>query len=75
MNTIATVVNKNENLVVLSFVEGHCHVADPNTEWVVDSVVSYYATPKRDVFAVYNVKDFSRVKMGNTIYVDISWKM
>lgn len=58
-------------LIVLSFVEDHCHVIDLDTELVISSAVFYDATPRRDVFLVYKVWDFDRMKISNTSYADI----
>ena len=35
-------------------------------EWVVDTAVSYHATPNGELFSTYRVGDFGCVKMGNT---------
>ena len=36
-------------------------------EWVVDTIVSYHATPNRELFSTYKARDFRCVKMGNTV--------
>ena len=40
-------------------------------KWVVDTVVSYHATPNSELFTTYKVGDFRCVKMGNTVSFNI----
>ena len=58
-------------MVLLLFGEEECHVADSSDEWVVDWIVSYHATPNKEFFIPYKVRDFGKVKMGNSNNADI----
>lgn len=69
-NTIVIVADEIEELFVLSFVDDHYHVIDHNIESVFDSVVSYHIISEKDIFTIYKVGDFTRVKICNTSYRD-----
>ncbi|MBT1595334.1 hypothetical protein, partial [Klebsiella pneumoniae] len=47
------------------------HVADDETEWVIDTAASYHATPNKEFFTSYKAGDFGTVKMGKTSYSKI----
>ena len=47
-NTIATVFDSDE-ILVLSFEDNECnHVRDDYAKWVIDSAASYHATPSKE---------------------------
>ena len=67
---ITTPMTERE-VVLLSFGEEECHVADSCTEWVVDLAASYYATYNKEFFTMYKAGDFGKVEMGNHSNADI----
>lgn len=59
------VVLSDEEVMVLLVEEGCIHVAQNETEWIVDTAASYHATPRKEFFTTYKAGDFGIVNMGN----------
>lgn len=63
-NTTATVSGEDGEVTLVSH-DDCCHVADVDTEWIVDSGASYHCVPKREYFSTYKAGNFGTIKMGN----------
>ena len=62
-----TLVTLAGEVGLLSANEELClHVANQDAEWVVDTAVSYHATPHIHFFCTYKTGDYGTVRMGNT---------
>ena len=68
-NTIA--VSTIEDVVICVGEVECCHVSHTYVEWVIDSASSYHVTPRKELFTLYKVGDFGRVRMGNNSYANI----
>ena len=68
-NITAPVTCNDKDVTVV--VEEFLCVGDQMIEWVVDTAVSYYATPNRELFSTYKAGDFGCVKIGNTASFNI----
>ena len=67
-NTTVFVFNSDEVLVLSN---EYLQVDEQGVEWIIDTAVSYHATPHLELFSNYRVRDFGTIKMRNSSHSKI----
>ena len=69
-NTTATLEG---DMVVSTSDESRSCVTCQDMDWMVDSAVSFYVSPRRDFFASYNPSDYAVVRMDKKKHFTNYW--